>query len=174
MTQALTTTKTTTGAGVEGVRNAGTLDFVTFTIKGQLFGIPILDVQDILRLDRIAAIPLAPPKVRGSINLRGKIVTVIGVRQCLGIAKEEGDSADTNIGKMGVTVEKGHVLYTLMVDSIGEVVSVDAATKENPPSTLGATWKKFALGVYRLEKHLMLILDVEQLLDLTEPHAHPI
>jgi len=166
MAQDLATTGTEDFDGVEK------LDFVTFTIKGQLFGIPILDVQDILKLDDVASIPLAPPKVRGSINLRGKIVTVIGVRQCLGIDRNAEDDADENIGKMGVTVEKGHDLYTLMVDSIGEVVRVDAARKENPPNTLGAIWKKFALGVYRLEKNLMLILDVEQLLDLGEGHIN--
>jgi purine-binding chemotaxis protein CheW len=159
---------TTESADVQDFLKTGKLDYVTFTIKGQLFGIPILDVQDILSLDKIASIPLAPPKVRGSINLRGKIVTVIGVRQCLGIALDDAEAADANIGKMGVTVEKGHDLNTLMVDSIGEVVTVDSANRENPPSTLGAVWKKFAMGVYRLEKSLMLILDVEQLLDLSE------
>ncbi|HBC06037.1 MAG TPA: chemotaxis protein CheW, partial [Rhodospirillaceae bacterium] len=60
-------------------------DFVTFRVKKQLFGIPVLMVQDILSPDRIASIPLAPPEVRGSINLRGRIVTVIDVRVRLGL-----------------------------------------------------------------------------------------
>ena len=60
-------------------------DFVTFTIGDQMFGIPVLRVQDILTPDRIAPIPLAPKEVRGSINLRGRIVTVIDVRVRLGL-----------------------------------------------------------------------------------------
>ena len=55
-------------------------EFVTFNIAGQLFGIPVLIVQDILVPENIASIPLAPPEVRGSINLRGRIVTVVDVR----------------------------------------------------------------------------------------------
>ncbi len=60
-------------------------DYVTFRVGDQLFGIPVLRVQDILQPDRIAAAPLAPAEVQGSINLRGRIVTVIGVRVRLGL-----------------------------------------------------------------------------------------
>ena len=55
---------------------ATTTDYVTFTIANQLFGIPVLKVQDILVPDKIASVPLGPPEVRGSINLRGRIVTL--------------------------------------------------------------------------------------------------
>lgn len=77
-------------------------DFVTFTIGNQLFGIPVLRVQDILTLDKIAPIPLAPKEVRGSINLRGRIVTVIDVRVRLSLPRRENAGNGKN---MGVTVE---------------------------------------------------------------------
>lgn len=151
-------------------------DFVTFLVGGQLFGIPILKVQDILRLEDIAPIPLAPPRVMGSINLRGRIVTVVSVRVCLGI-KDRGESVKTPKSPpeaskkektdMGVTVEYDHDLYTLLVDSIGEVVSVSSEFHEGNPSTLDASWREFALGVYRLEDRLMVVLDVERLLGFT-------
>ncbi|MCW9001916.1 MAG: chemotaxis protein CheW, partial [Rhodospirillales bacterium] len=67
---------TSSATALELAQGAGTEDFVTFIIKDQLFGIPVLKVQDILAPDRIARIPLAPPEVAGSINLRGRIVTV--------------------------------------------------------------------------------------------------
>ena len=71
--------------GLGGLLDKETDDFVTFIVDGQLFGIPVLQVSDILNIDDIAAIPMAPPQVMGSINLRGRIVTVIDVRTCLGL-----------------------------------------------------------------------------------------
>ena len=72
---------------VDVARSKGLQDFVTFFISDQMFGIPVLKVQDILTPDRIAPIPLAPSEVRGSINLRGRIVTVVDVRARLGLEK---------------------------------------------------------------------------------------
>src|SRR3546814_3591665 len=78
------------GAGAEAVGE--TQDFVTMTIAGQLFGIPVLTVQDILGPQKITRIPLAPPEVAGSLNLRGRIVTAMDVRLRLGLRSEEHTS----------------------------------------------------------------------------------
>ena len=138
-------------------------DFVTFRVKNQLFGIPVLKVQDILSPDRIASIPLAPPEVRGSINLRGRIVTVIDVRVRLGLKAKK--NSDTHA--MGVTVEQDHELYTLLVDSIGDVVSLSNELYERNPATLDSRWREFSIGVYRLQKELMVVLDVQRLLNIS-------
>jgi purine-binding chemotaxis protein CheW len=136
-------------------------DFVTFVIKDQMFGIPVLGVQDILSPDRIASIPLAPAEVKGSINLRGRIVTVIDVRVRLGLERRVGDNEG-----MGVTVEHQNELYTLLVDKIGDVISLANDLHERNPGTLGPVWREYANGVYRLEGRLMVVLDVERLLDI--------
>ncbi len=82
-----------TGAAgnVDVVRRKDIDDFVTFFINDQMFGIPVLKVQDILTPDHIAPVPLAPPEAQGSINLRGRIVTVVDVRVCLGLEKRRPD-----------------------------------------------------------------------------------
>jgi purine-binding chemotaxis protein CheW len=137
-------------------------DFVTFIVADQLFGIPIIQVQDILSPETIASIPLAPPEVKGSINLRGRIVTVIDVRVRLGMAKR-GDDSDKG---MAVTVEHQHELYTLLVDRVGDVIGISKDSFERNPGTLGASWREFANGIYCLEKGLMVVLDVDHLLDI--------
>lgn len=137
-------------------------DFVTFFVDDQMFGIPVLNVQDILTPDKIASIPLAPAEVRGSINLRGRIVTVIDVRVRLGLGTHE----DNAHGNMGVTVEQDHELYTLLVDRIGDVVAMSNDLFEKNPGTLSSTWREFSEGVYRLDDKLMVILDIERLLNL--------
>lgn len=138
-------------------------DFVTFIVADQLFGIPIIQIQEILSPETIASIPLAPPEVRGSINLRGRIVTVIDVRVRLGMAKRADD--DDNKG-MAVTVEHQHELYALLVDRVGDVIGISKDSFERNPGTLGANWREFANGIYRLEKGLMVVLDVDHLLDI--------
>ncbi|NQV98102.1 MAG: chemotaxis protein CheW [Rhodospirillales bacterium] len=141
-------------------------DFVTFFVDDQMFGIPVLHVQDILTPDKIASIPLAPAEVRGSINLRGRIVTVIDVRVRLGLKSRESKPR----GNMGVTVEQDHELYTLLVDRIGDVVSMSDNQFEKNPGTLAPTWREFSEGVYRLEENLMVILDIERLLNIRKDH----
>ena len=192
-------------------------EFVTFHIADQLFGIPVLIVQDILLPENIASIPLAPPEVRGSINLRGRIVTVVDVRVRLGLerrdiatartaaqleqrivdkeaeadalAVEAGGEAKTEEENaaaaearaheaieaakqkrrehmMAVTVEHNNDLYTLLVDSVGDVISMSKKNYEGNPSTLDPVWREFSSGVYRLDGSIMVVLDVDRLLDL--------
>ena len=136
-------------------------DYVTFKVEGQLFGIPVLRVQDILKPDRIAPVPLAPRAVKGSINLRGRIVTVIDVRIRLGL--EPRDDIDES---MGVTVEQDNDLYTLLVDKIGDVIGLSRDCYEKNPGTLDPLWREFSNGVFRLDEELMVVLDIDRLLDL--------
>ena len=67
---------------------------------------------------------------------------------------------------MGVTIEQGHDLYTLMVNKIGDVLSVSADMFEGNPSTLDPAWSEFALGIYRLDGKFMVMLDIDRLLDI--------
>src|SRR4051812_46780676 len=109
--------------------------FVTFTVAGQLFGVPVTRVQDILTPDVIAPVPGGPGEVRGLINLRGRIVTVIDMRTLLSLPKAE--SGQTG---MCVTVESRGDSYTLFVDSVGDVVSLPRSVREGNPATLDAVW----------------------------------
>src|SRR5689334_21135697 len=97
-------------------------DFVSIVIGDQLFGIPVLQVQDVLGPQRITRIPLAPPEVAGSLNLRGRIVTAIDIRTRLGLP-ELADGKK----RMSIVVDLGGELYSLMVDSVGEVLSLTEA-----------------------------------------------
>ncbi len=160
MSQALATTSTHDPASRPADDDA---QLVTFTIGDQLFGVPVLRVRDILQLGRIAAVPLAPPAVRGAINLRGRIVTVIDVRARLGLdatVMTEGER------QMGVTVEQGAEFYTLMVDGLGDVISPGADRFEKLPGTVDPAWRHVSSGVYRLEDRLMVVLDIDRLLDI--------
>ncbi len=132
---------------------------VTMRVGTQLFGIPVQHVQDVLRAQRIARIPLAPPEIAGSINLRGRIVTVIDVRKRLHLeALPEGQTP------MFVVVEHNNALYSLMVDSVGEVMNVPHAQMENTPANLQGSWREISEGVCRLPEELLVVIDIGNLL----------
>jgi purine-binding chemotaxis protein CheW len=138
-----------------------TASFVTFTVAGQMFGIAVTSVQDILTPDVIANVPLGPKEVRGLINLRGRIVTVIDVRTRLSLPPLDVDGAHH---PMGVTVENDGEFYTLLVDSVGDVVNLPAAKREPNPATLEPLWQEIADGVFRTEETLLVVLDAERLI----------
>ncbi len=139
---------------------ADTEEFVTFSISGQLFGIPVLQIQDVLSSYRITRIPLAPSEITGSLNLRGRVVTAIDVRLRLGLPPRPAD-ADS----MSIVAENGGELYSLMVDSVGEVLALPQNAYERNPPTLDAKFRAFSDGIYRLDDQLLVVLDVNRLLD---------
>ena len=134
--------------------------FVTLTVAGQLCGIPVLGVRDILAEQPITRIPLAPPDIAGSLNLRGRIVTAIDLRGRLGLP-----AAEPATKRMSVVAEQGGELYALLVDSVSEVMSLDATLFERNPPTLERNWAMFSSGIFRLDGRLLVILDVARLLD---------
>src|SRR5215813_314004 len=87
-------------------------DYVTMSIADQLFGIPVLKVQDVLGPQTITRVPLAPPEVAGSLNLRGRIVTAIDVRLRLGLEPRANQKPS-----MSVVVEHDGELYSVLVDT---------------------------------------------------------
>ena len=135
-------------------------DFLTIYISGQLFGIPVLQVQDVLGDLEVSKIPLAPPEVDGSLNLRGRIVTSINVRRCLGL-----DNRTSGKSMMSVVVEHENELYSLTIDEVGDVIGLKEEDYERNPVTLDAKWRGLSLGIYRLDEQLLIVLDVPKLID---------
>jgi purine-binding chemotaxis protein CheW len=136
--------------------------FVTLTVADQLCGIPVLSVRDILAEQTITRIPLAPPEVAGSLNLRGRIVTAIDLRRRLHLAP-----APRDMERMSVVAEQGGELYALLVDQVSEVMSLPATAFERNPPTLPPSWAAYSAGIYRLRDRLMVVLDVTRLLALS-------
>lgn len=136
-----------------------TTEFLSVIIGGQMFGIPVLQVQDVLRQQIVTRVPLAPPEVAGALNLRGRIVTAINVRCRLGLPDlPEGSKT------MAVVVEHESELYSLIIDRVGDVLSLVNSDFENVPPTMDDNWRDIATGIYRLDNQLMIVVDVSRLL----------
>ncbi len=133
--------------------------FVTLTVADQLCGVPVLAVRDILGEQSITRIPLAPNEIAGSLNLRGRIVTAIDLRQRLHLPPMPPGTP-----RMSVVAEQGGELYALLVDQVSEVMSLKASAFERNPPTLPPAWAQFSTGIYRLDNRLLVVLDVGKLL----------
>lgn len=136
-------------------------EFLSIYIADQVFGIPVLQVQDVLGEQSVTKVPLAPRAIAGSLNLRGRIVTAIDVRSCLDLPPLEKNEDRT----MSVVVENHHELYSLMIDKVGDVLSLSSGDFENTPATLDPQWRSISQGIYRLDGRLLVVLDVPKLLE---------
>ena len=146
--------------GVPPVADAAAEMFLTLTVAGQLCGVPVLAVRDILSSQAITRVPLAPAEVAGSLNLRGRIVTAIDLRRRLGLPKRPAGSPSP----MSVVVEQGGELYSLLSDSVGEVVPLSAEGFAGNPPTLDPVWRDVSRGVHRQGDRLLIVLDVDRIL----------
>ncbi len=133
----------------------------TFFVADLFFGVDVLRVQEVLRFQQMTHVPQAPEVIEGLINLRGQIVTAIDLRRRLGLPPRTGDQVPTN---MVIRTDDGAV--SLLVDEIGDVLDVDAATYERPPENLDPAAREIIHGVYKLKDRLLLVLDTERTVDI--------
>jgi purine-binding chemotaxis protein CheW len=137
------------------------VEYVTAAVGEQLFGLPILRVQDVFQPDRLTRVPLAPPEVAGLLNLRGRIVTAIDMRVRLGL-----DAATTGGPRMAIVIERKGESCGLLIDVIGEVIKLPLSSREDNPVNLDPRLAGVSAGVHRLEGTLLIILDVDRVLDI--------
>jgi purine-binding chemotaxis protein CheW len=136
-------------------------DFVVIRIEAQAFGVPVMQVRDVLRRQQLAPVPLAPRAVAGLLNLRGRIVTAIDMRKRLGLPACAADGETAN-----VVVEHEGEVYALVVDSVGDVLAVDEQHVQAVPLALDAQSRAVAGAVYPTGSGLIVLLDLARLLDI--------
>ena len=137
-------------------------ELVSMIVAGQLVGIPVDTVQDILGAQRITPVPMAAREVAGVLNLRGRIVTAIDMRRKLGLPDREDGAVP-----MAVGIEFKGESYGLIIDQVGEVMRLQPSSVEATPANLDSRWGEIANGVCRLEGQLMVLLDVEKVLAMS-------
>ena len=135
--------------------------FCTFFLDGLRFGVDVQKVQEVVPYKGMTRVSLAPPTVRGLLNLRGQIVTGIDLRRRLELPERAAASLPMNVVLRG---EDSPVSF--LVDDVGEVIEVAADACERPPETLQARVRELIQAVYPLRDELLLILDTAKTLDI--------
>ncbi|KMO18932.1 chemotaxis protein CheW [Methylobacterium platani] len=149
----------TNTAGNPAPPTGETTDYVTVLLGDELFGLPIDRVHDVFIATNLTDVPLAPPEIKGLLNLRGRVVTALCLRRRLGLPDRTGDGRN-----MAVGLEHGGEAYGLLVDQVGEVMKLATDTYEPNPVHLDTRWRAVSRGVHRLDGRLLIILDVEAVL----------
>jgi purine-binding chemotaxis protein CheW len=141
----------------------GQQQFCTLTAGNLLLGIQVDRVQEVLRDTAITPVPLAHPAIRGLINLRGQIVTAIDLRRRLGLPEAPADGSF-----MTVVLGVGDEALALVVDGVGDVVQVPADSFEAPPDTLRGDARRMIGGAHKLERRLLLVLNLDTVIEPTD------
>lgn len=131
-----------------------------FKIGGGHYAVPVLDVQEVIRPQKLTPIPLAPDYVDGLINLRGQIVTAINMRN---LFKLSGPKKEDH---MNIIVRHDDNLYALVVDEILDVMHVATKSFESTPDTLDSHIRQYISGVFKLQKQLLILLNLEKIINL--------
>ena len=149
------------------VREDSHSQFVTVRIAGQLFGLPIWAVHDVFVPQRVTPVPLAPSEVDGVLNLRGRIVTAINMRRRLGVSERGHNEPVVAVG-----IDYQGEVYGLLVDEVGEVLTLERAQLTAKPPNLDPRWSAMTDGVFQLEEELLAVLDVDSVLaSIKEDHV---
>ena len=139
--------------------------FCTFYLNNTQFGIPIHQVQEIVRHQNPTRIPLAESDICGLVNLRGQIITVIDLKRRLGIhtptTEQPLDSVQYN-----VVICASDDVISLQIDQLDDILELSDDDFEPAPATLQATLRQFLLGAYKLANGFLLVLDPAKVLEI--------
>lgn len=133
--------------------------WVTFTLDHEIYGINVMQVQEVLKYTEIAPVPGAPSYVLGIINLRGNVVTVIDTRKRVGLSSVEV-TEQTRI----VIIESRKQVIGILVDSVAEVVYLKESEMESTPNVGSDVSSQFLQGVCNRDNHLLILVDIDKLL----------
>jgi len=141
------------------------LEMCSVRVGQTLFGIPITHILEIAGGVRPSAVPLAPKFIGGLVHYRGDVLTTVSLRRLLGLPERgrDGDSGGNNGSQNILVLESSGGCFGLLVDSIGEVLTVSPADHEPNPSILDERRGALFAGAYKLQEGLLVMLDLERL-----------
>ncbi|OGT19963.1 MAG: chemotaxis protein CheW [Gammaproteobacteria bacterium RBG_16_57_12] len=134
--------------------------WVTFRLGKEVYGINVLQVQEVLKVTEIAPVPGAPDYVLGIVNLRGNVVTVIDTRKRFGLAPAE---IDPNLARI-VIIESDNQVVGMLVDSVSEVVELNEENIDSTPNIGSEENSKYILGVSNYDNDLLILVDLNKLI----------
>ena len=131
---------------------------VTFNL-GEEYGVPISQVQEIVRVGSITMVPNSPSYMEGVINLRGRVLPVLNLRKRLNLSVKEMSNASRIM-----VIEVGNKVIGLLVDAVSQVIKVPPTSVETAPEEVLEIDTNYIRGVGKLENRLVILLDLEKLL----------
>ena len=135
------------------------LQYVTFRLDDETYGINVMQIQEVLRYSEIAPVPGSPDYVLGIINLRGNVVTVIDTRRRFGL-----NDADVTDSSRIVVMESADQVMGILVDSVAEVVYLKSSEIETAPNVGSEESARFIQGVCNKNGELIILVEFDKML----------
>ncbi|AFP29966.1 MULTISPECIES: chemotaxis protein CheW [Marinobacter] len=135
------------------------LQYVTFRLDDETYGINVMQIQEVLRYSEIAPVPGSPDYVLGIINLRGNVVTVIDTRRRFGL-----NDADITDSSRIVVMESADQVMGILVDSVAEVVYLKSSEIEAAPNVGSEESARFIQGVCNKNGELIILVEFDKML----------
>jgi len=146
------------------IESGGSGKWLTFYLAGEMFGVRVEDVQEVLMQQPLTPVPLAADHIVGLLNLRGQIMQAVDLRRRLHFPlRPEGESSSLMV------VKQDDNFVSLVVDDIGDVLELPPESWRAPPDTLSAQHRGVVLGICPIENHIVLGLRVESLSGENDP-----
>jgi purine-binding chemotaxis protein CheW len=146
---------------VADVPTAGEESYFSVFANGEAFGLSVLHAQTIFRITSVTPIPLGPADIIGLVNLRGRIVTAVSLRRRLGLPFDEVKNS------LAIGIEHKGENFALIVDEVGDVLSLDASMKVAIPAHFDPARSRFMAGLYKVGNLLIPALNINALFDFT-------
>lgn len=139
---------------------------VTFQLGDELYGVNIMDVKEIVRLQNVRVIPNSPYYVEGIINLRGEIIPIIDLHKRFRIKALEKEETDFEGGFIILNIDNNKI--GIIIDKVARVVVVKAEDVKDPPQMLTGIGSEYIKGVIREENGYLIMLNIRKLFDAKE------
>lgn len=141
--------------------------YLTFSLDGEMFALPVSQVREILEFTHMTRIPQTPSYMRGVINLRDKVVAVIDMRTKFGLAPK-AETVDTCIIIVQVLIDTEALVVGALVDSVQEVLELNQEQIEPPPRMGVQLNTEFLHGMARVDEGFALLLDIDKVFSSNE------
>ena len=144
--------------------NSQEVEVTTFFVGGTLCGVDIQRIQEVNKNFDVTCVPQSMDYVQGIMNLRGQIVTIIDLGKKLGL-----NSIDKNKANRNIIINAEDEYVGLLVDGVGDVLTVKSGDIEPAPSNLGGVRGQYFQGVLKASKQLIGVLNIDAVLSITDP-----
>ncbi len=143
-----------------------THQFVNFRLSDEEYAIPILQVEEIIRYERITRVPTSAEFIEGVLNLRGRVIPVVDLRKRFGLTKSEHNNAS----RILVVEIEDHVVG-LIVDAVSEVRTIEKRQIDPPPPLGTGISAEYIYGMGKIDDRLVILLNVQKILKEDEKAA---
>jgi purine-binding chemotaxis protein CheW len=137
--------------------------YLTFSLAAEEYGVPVLKVREIIKMMDITVVPQVPHFVRGVINLRGKVITVIDLRLKFGFPAQE-QTDETAVVVVEVKVDGGKVQMGIVVDSVSDVLNIQSDEIEDTPAFGDRVVTDYLCGMAKVKGRVKILLDLDRAL----------